>query len=70
MERIKLSRNFINDVDYIFIPLNHEMVNEDGKSKVRLSTDSNNVILIPKGEDIKSGIYLKNKFGIVVELVD
>jgi len=71
METIQLKRSFINDMAYMFIPLEHEIKNEEnGKSKLKLKTDNSKVVLIPNGETIESCIYLKNKLGVVIELVD
>jgi len=70
METIKIKREFINNMAYLFIPLTHEVSNEGSKGKIKLNADTDKMIVIPKGEDIESSIYLKNKLGVLVELVD
>jgi len=70
METIKLKREFINNIAYLFIPLTHKVMNEGSEAKIKLSTDTNNLVVIPKGEDIEDSVYLKNKLGVLVELID
>jgi hypothetical protein len=67
-EKLQIKRSLINindeNIGYIFIPI------EIKDGNIIIETDTDNIIKIGKGEDINSNVWLKNKLGIIVELID
>lgn len=68
MEKLVIKRSSLENLGYLFIPLNCKVTGDKNNHTAHLSLEE--AIMIPLGEDIESSLYLKNKFGVVVELVD